>query len=273
MRNMATKNSRNGYICPMNGNNQEKFIKVWRETYKVTWDGAGASGRLGLPHLTSYMQETAWHHAQSLGVGFEANKQDNRAWALMRMEIWTERLPGWEESLTVETWPAGIEGFLALRNFRFLDHENQPYGRAATAWLIIDAETRRPRRPDAFEYLSKAVVPADKPVMPAPRKIKTPEGNLLKVISKKVSYSDIDMHGHVNNSRYIGWFLDALPTSWHLNNQIGHLCINFLQETFENEVIDIYFKELAEGELFVQGMREADNKTIFTAELNFTNHR
>ncbi|MGC8865717.1 MAG: acyl-[acyl-carrier-protein] thioesterase [Bacteroidales bacterium] len=247
----------------------EAMVKVWRETYKITWDAAGASGRLGLPQLAGFMQETAWHHAHLLGVGFEANQQDNRAWVLMRMEIWTDNLPGWEQTLTLETWPAGIEGFQALRNFRFFNSQGNEVGGAATSWLIIDAESRRPRRPEAFEYLRKAVVPEFMPHFSAPEKIKLPESNFLRAGYRKVSFSDIDMHGHVNNSRYLTWCLDAFPTTWHLENRITHLNINFLQEALEAEEIEIYRADTEKGKTFLYGLRQSDHKIIFTTLLDY----
>lgn len=247
----------------------EAMVKVWRETYKITWDAAGASGRLGLPQLAGFMQETAWHHAHRLGVGFEANRNENRAWVLMRMEIWTGDLPGWEQTLTLETWPAGIDGFQALRNFRFFDALGNELGQAATSWLIIDAGSRRPRRPDAFDYLKEAVVPDFMPRLAAPAKIRLPESKFVKAGQRRVSFSDIDMHGHVNNSRYLSWCLDAFPTSWHLENQIIHLNINFLQEALENEEIEIYRANTEQRKTFLYGLRPSDQKIIFTTLLDY----
>lgn len=252
----------------MKNNEQEKLVKIWRERHIVSWDAAGANGRLSLPHLTGFMQETAWHHAHQLGMGFEANQKENRAWALIRLEIWIDEMPLWEESLTLETWPAGIEGFLALRNFRFFDKDDLVVGKASTAWLIIDAESRRPRRPDAFDYLREAAVPVNMPPIPSPQKVNIPAGNIHMSTSRKASYSDIDMHGHVNNSRYLGWLLDAFPSAWHHNNQIKHLCINFMQEAFEYDVVNVFIKEQRPGQYYIQGLREADPKALFTAVMD-----
>ncbi len=87
-----------------------------------------------------------------------------------------------------------------------------------------------------------------------------------KISLKKIPYSDIDKHLHANKSRYLNWILDSLLTSWHFKNQINRLCINFLQEAFENEQASIYLKKFRLGKYLVQGLCETDNKACFIAE-------
>ncbi len=58
--------------------------------------------------------------------------------------------------------------------------------------------------------------------------------------SYTVRYSDIDMHHHVNNTKYIEWVLDHYPFEMHREYHIHTFEINFLAEASHGDEISVH---------------------------------
>ncbi|MEW6375723.1 MAG: hypothetical protein AB1502_08025 [Thermodesulfobacteriota bacterium] len=58
-----------------------------------------------------------------------------------------------------------------------------------------------------------------------------------------VHYSDLDIHQHVNNSRYIEWILDSYPLEMDQTHQITTFEINFLAESNCGDELSIRSKQ------------------------------
>jgi len=85
-------------------------------------------------------------------------------------------------------------------------------------------------------------------------------------VSRQVQFSEVDFYGHVNNTRYLDWCLDAIPAAWHHSHKIRCMIINFLSETHYGENIRVDYL-MSEDSILFQGNREADGKAIYRAEL------
>ena len=60
----------------------------------------------------------------------------------------------------------------------------------------------------------------------------------VELCRRKVGYSDLDSNGHVNNSRYGNYILDALPEDI-LEQEISEFKINYSKEAFLGEEMTI----------------------------------
>src|SRR6056297_2268514 len=65
----------------------------------------GADGTMELHHLFLLFQETAWHHAEKLGFGFDTMYEQGLIWLLYRVNIHINRPVRWAEKIHLETWP------------------------------------------------------------------------------------------------------------------------------------------------------------------------
>jgi len=192
--------------------------------------------RLRFSSLNRYMQESAWKNAEQLGFGFDSLINKNLAWVLTRMVISIDHLPGWNESINIATWPSGKDSIFAFRDFQFFDKDQKELGRAATSWCIIDLQTRKPVfirsafENDLAELNSRMFAER-------PEKIES-----LKEINSEwrtiVGYQDLDVNGHVTNSRYIDWVFESLDLQFLKGHKVRNLEINFLAEAlYKNEVV------------------------------------
>ena len=85
---------------------------------------------------------------------------------------------------------------------------------------------------------SKRELAGDEPSPPLPA---APLGSAIASVT--VRYSDIDVNGHVNNSRYVGWIMDSYPVEYHRNHSVFSLEANYLGETIGGDAITILSKE------------------------------
>ncbi len=213
-------------------------------------------GEARLTTMANYFQEVAYHHANQLGFGYNQMKERRTLWMLSRMKIRMLKLPVWNDTTVVETWPSGIDKLFALRDFRVTDISGELLGVATTCWLIVDMNTHRPIRPGVeLERFSKIVF--GDPVF---------ESNLEKIVvpdahgflgKHKVVFSDVDIVGHVNNVKYMEWSIDAVMPAGLTDRAIGEFEINFLHEALMgNHVV------IRGGEESIEGatMKEPDER-------------
>ena len=90
--------------------------------------------------------------------------------------------------------------------------------------------------------------------------------NIRKNLSaRQVQFSEVDFYGHVNNTRYLDWCLDAIPAEWHRDYRVRSMVINFLSEVRYGENIRVEYL-VNDGSINFQGIREEDGKAIYRAE-------
>lgn len=248
--------------------------KQWtlEEEYVVTSYEADANGKASLTTMCKFMQELAYHHAHHLGFGYEHLRKSNTFWVLSRLLINVDRYPSWNDRITVRTWASGVEGILALRDFRFFDNNGNVFGNATTSWLILDANRRRPQRPDELKK-SVHLWPKERALGRNAAKIPTlsqPEPGPFF----PVRYSDLDLYEHVNNAKYVQWILDCYPVQMHREMRVRSLEINFLSETKIEDEAAVFTERSGEDsrmpEFRHSVRRKADDRDICLALVQWT---
>ena len=239
--------------------------KSWEDEYCISFDEVDTKNEAFLPVLWSFMQETAWHHADHLRLGYSDLMEHNYFWVLSRLSIQMEEYPRWGDQIRVKTWLAGIGRLFALRHFSIADSKGKIIGTAKSAWLVLDLESRKPRKIGPvfkhIEHLFEGVS-----VTEEPEKIPPPAYPKMEK-SYTVRYSDIDMHHHVNNIKYIEWVLDSFPFEMNQTHQIHTFEINFLAESSCGDAIAIHSEPLQESQpaFLHHVVRTADGRELCRA--------
>ncbi len=218
--------------------------KSWEDEYSISFYEVDTKNETFLPVLWSFMQETAWHHADHLGLGYSHLMERQYFWVLSRLSIQMEEYPRWGDQIKVKTWLTGTGRLFALRQFSIADSKGKVIGTAKSAWLVLDLKGRKPQKIEPvfkhIEHLFDGLPPAEEPP-----KIPVPVHPKMEK-SYAVRYSDIDMHHHVNNIKYIEWILDSYPFEMTQTYQIHTFEINFLGESTHGDEIAIYKETLKE---------------------------
>jgi len=237
----------------------------WEDDYPISFYEVDTKNQAFLPVLWSFMQETAWHHADRLRLGYSDLMEQQCFWVLSRLSIRMEDYPRWGDRIRVKTWLAGTGRLFALRQFSIADLTGTILGTAKSAWLVLDLKSRKPQK---IEPLFKHLQHLFDPLLPAeePEKLPAPARPQWKK-SYEVRYSDIDIHHHVNNIKHIEWILDSYPFEINRSHQIHTFDINFLAESSYEDTISIQTEKLQESPpFFLHGVfRQGEGRELCRA--------
>lgn len=189
--------------------------------------------RLTLWGLARLFQDVAGDHSDSLGVGFEGLKPQNKAWVLTHVYYNVLRFPSAGERLTLKTWPKTDNGLIAPRDYQLIDAKGDVCASSSSNWVILDMNTRRVcRLHETIKVFEEHDINSTK--FSKLEKIKMPE-KLAMVKKIDVPYSSIDHTRHVNNAEYIKWICDSIDEITKPRGtgrkEIRELEINYLKET------------------------------------------
>jgi acyl-ACP thioesterase len=192
-------------------------------------------GRLQVPILCRLLQEAATEHAADLGVAVEALISTGVAWVLTRLDLTMDSWPSVGDEVVVDTWPAAANRLTTERRFEIFDHHGSRIGSATTLWLVLDLARRRPVRIPATvaEPLSKLGL-GDRPVRPD--ELASP-GRVDRELTFAIRRCDLDSAGHVNNTSFVEWAIEAVPDDiWNRSN-LERLEVAFLAECHRGQTV------------------------------------
>lgn len=239
-----------------------------KKDYSVNSINININKRLGLFGMLGILQDIAATHADLLGVGVETMIKNNIFWVMGQQHVKMAHWPKWQDMVTIKTWPRGIEGLRAYRDFEIF-MGGKKIGESVATFMVLDGTSRRPIRPELPDLLKNGHPHA---LSFTPQKVELPENMELKN-TIDVRNSDLDMNNHVNNTKYSQWILDTIPLEYHRKVLLREFEMNFLAETHLGDRIDIYAGDRENEECdntcsYFKGVRHKDQKIVFAAKLS-----
>ena len=196
------------------------------------------------------LQEAATTAGLKLHVSTpEVREKYGCIWMVVRSWYRLDKPLYWNEGFTVRTWHRGAKGASTYRDYD-LYQDGRHIGEGTSLWVLVDPDTGKlfpMGRFVEFQGTDGGVLCKTKTL----HRLKLPP--LPRREERPMRYSDTDINGHVNNSRYADFACDAL----HLEKLLpGHfvqeLQIGYLNQCRAGETLQIDTGE-ADGVLFAQG--------------------
>jgi acyl-ACP thioesterase len=166
--------------------------RVYEERRRVGPADVTPDGRARLEVIACWLQDVAYHDVVDGGVegaGF---------WIVRRTRIRVERFPRFTDELRVRTFVSGASRALAERRTR-IDSESGVAIEAVSVWVNVDPKSHLPARlPGAFVETyapAQARKPRSRLRHPPPPAGAQSEPWVFRA-------GDLDLAGHVNNTRY-----------------------------------------------------------------------
>ena len=223
--------------------------KTYSETFTVRATDCDTQRRMRLSALFVAMQEGGERHAVSLGLGYDAMMARGMFFVLARIHVRTLRAPRCGERVVHTTWPGEANRFFCPRYHVFTLEDGTPLAYAGALWVMLDTAARRitsPKTanlpfPDTRDIPAPIELPTRMPAM----------GEITQESSRTPMYSDYDINGHVNNTRYIAWLCDALGCDALDSHYIGDLTAGYEKEIRENEPMTLKLSHIGDDFSFV----------------------
>jgi acyl-ACP thioesterase len=188
--------------------------------------------------IMQHLTEIAGTHAALLGVGFDMMLSNNLYWIHSRMKIKFFSLPRAGDLVIMRTWPKTIyRRLLYIRDFEVLSGNNQKLIAATSAWVIINASTRRMAPPKSVKLNIPEV--KDHIGLYDPLDRIEPLQNSEERLRVRLGYSAVDIVGHANNTRYVDWICDAFPIEMFSQHKLDWIQINYEHEILPSEEVSI----------------------------------
>lgn len=205
--------------------------------------------------LLGMLQEAATEAACALHVSRdETLKKYNCFWMLARIWYRLERPLVWDERISIQTWHRGGAGASTYRDFDLYCGGEQ-VGEAVSVWVLADYDTHKLLRLSAVEEF-QGTDGGGRCKELRLSKLRMPEEMALAE-ERLLRYSDADINGHVNNTRYADYICDALRLEELGKGKfVSQLQVGYLAECRPGERLWIHTGRGEEG-WFVHGVDEA----------------
>lgn len=243
---------------------------IYRQTVQIEDIHLDCFGRVKPSVLLYFAQEVAGKHAALLGTDWETLNEKDLFWAIIRHHIQVERLPVSGETILLETWPMPTTRVAYPRATVAYDAQGNVLFRTVAIWVLMNTQTRAMVLPGKSGVEVTGTLRGTE--LAAPGSI-TP-AVLEQHVSRAVGYTELDRNGHMNNTRYLDWVDDLLPSSFHKEKPVREFTVCYLSEAKECQVLDLNWELNQDDLLRVEAHRpKADapgqQERVFAAQLQF----
>ena len=240
---------------------------IYQQNFHINDAAVDCFGRLKPSMLLFYVQEVSGIHASTLGAGFDALMEKNLFWAILRTRVQITRLPHSGETIRVETWPMPTTRVAYPRSVVAYDEEGKECFRSISLWVLMDLDTRNMILPGKSGISVVGTLRGTE--LAAPNSLVPKSLNVSR--SRTVCFTDLDRNGHMNNTRYLDWIDDLLPSAFHRQHEIREFTVCYLSEAREGQELRLHWDFLEENTMHVDAYRRQEDKDerVFTARLTF----
>ncbi len=235
------------------------------DTYLIATRDTDLCGHSRPSALLGHLQEAATQGAAAIGLSHEACLANyNAFWMVTRVRYRLTRPIRWGEELTVRTWHRGGKAAMAYREFQLVGGDEEG-GRALSIWVLADWDSRKLVRLSAVEEF-RETTGGSLCTGETLQKVRVPAGERPAGL-RRLNYSDTDINGHINNSRYADFACDALELErLGAGRFVSSLQVDFVRECRAGDVIALATAQGEDGEWYVTGRGEA-GETRFDARV------
>jgi acyl-ACP thioesterase len=143
------------------------------------------------------------------------------------------------------------------------DKEGNELLRLISLWVLMDLNSRAMILPGKSGVEVTGTLRGTE--LTTPRAIAT--RTMEQSMERTVLFSDVDRNGHMNNTRYLDWALDLLPSPFHEGRTLREFTVCYMTESREGQTLSLGWTLAEDGSLQVDGTRNGER--IFAAMMQF----
>ena len=201
---------------------------------KIPFDMADMNGHIKLPDVILLSLQVSGMQSIELGVSDKTILEDyNLVWIITEYDIEVVRLPRFAEEITIETEALSYNRLFCYRRFTIYDEAGQDLIHMMATFVLMDRDSRKVQAVES-EIVAPYQSEFDKKLIRGPK-----YANLEAPISKDyhVRFYDLDMNGHVNNSKYLDWIFEVMGADFLTQNIPKKINLKYVKEVRPGGVI------------------------------------
>ncbi len=180
------------------------------KSHKINLFDVDYNFQLRIESVARFFQEMATSHSTQIGAGPDMLFKKGVVWFLHRLEIEIFYYPMLDEEIKITTWSRGIKSYKSYRDY-LIQSSKGPVARGSSVWLFFDQKRKRISKVPAqiaglYEINNEKWFDKEIDDWKSCGRI-----NVEQEMDISLRYSDFDVNGHVNNTRY----LEFLETLYH----------------------------------------------------------
>lgn len=232
---------------------------IFKENRKILATDVDLHQNLRMSTLMKILQEISISHTEELGCTKKESLDRGLLWVVSRVRLEMKRPVKYDEQVRFETWPGKMQHVLFPRYYRAYSEDGEMILNGSAIWFLIEATGRNIVFPKQHGIEIPGISLEGEMELPEElRSLKaenfgestadgenSAEGKSGKTgqYLRNVRYSDLDLNGHVNNTRYIDWIDDLHDPRWHENHIPKYFQINFKKEIRPQSAVRIQWEE------------------------------
>lgn len=174
---------------------------------KIPFDMADMNGHIKLPDVILLSLQVSGMQSIELGVSDKTILEEhNLVWIITEYDIEVVRLPRFAEEITIETEALSYNRLFCYRRFTIYDESGQELIHMMATFVLMDRDSRKVHAVEP-EIVAPYQSEFNKKLIRGP-KYETLEEPISK--DYHVRFYDLDMNGHVNNSKYLDWIFEVM---------------------------------------------------------------
>lgn len=231
----------------------------------ILMGSCGPDGCLRTHIWFDYLQHLAAVHAEKLGFGMTAIKENGLIWILSRLKLHLDSAPRYDDVLRIETYHNGMEKIFAKRQFVLSSAvTGQRFGYASSFWLCLKLPNLRPCSPASALNFSYDVNLDRKDFFPILEKL-PPLTDGGDPVSHLIGSTHIDLNDHMNNTFYCEYAMDWLSRKTGKLIRLEEIQVNYNRAMMLGEELIVTGR--IDGDHFVvEGVEKAGGKNSFQAQ-------
>lgn len=231
--------------------------KTFRKTYQITTNMLDCHDCLKMSTLLDVAQEVAGDHADELGCGFETMIKQDLIWVIVRNYVEIIKKPINFKEIEVVTYPLKPRFVEFNRETEFY-HNGELFAVSRSTWMVINIKDFSVKAPDFFKDFDDDLGYFKRRIRKLPVVDKS---QLQKVKEAEVLYSMLDHNGHMNNTKYVDFYLDIFRPEFSVKT----LQIEYIKQSFLDDKLSLYIKE-SEGKRYLSGYKDDELKFYMECE-------
>lgn len=198
--------------------------------------------------ILTMFQDCSEALTEGWGVGLDAMLKIGVIWVAAKVECSVTRLPLHGETVTIRGWAANSRSGIFPFRYTITDEGGEELIRGCSMWVLSDLRTHSMLSAD----IPKIKLPTPEPEgAPLPRMAPIRPAKEPLHTKRAVRYSEVDINGHLTNTRYFDWICDLASREFHESHPITGLRVDYRAETFPDEEVVLSW-ELTDERLYCE---------------------